>query len=423
MAMFRVSIIVALLTAASAAAAQSQEPDQTSTTSRTALLAAEREKKATEVVPPQQSRVERALYRYDTSSTTLPIVFAPWHGVHLASGTFPAGAGTGIGLGFTHDLGPMRPGADPNRANRLELDTLAAYGIRGYSRIAAGLNLYRLGGAPFDVRIRGQHYEYPQEDFFGFGQDSSEDNRTSYLLRSTDVGAEVKWKAPKFVELGGGVTHLSATIGTGRDNRFPSADQLFTAVTVPGFVRQPDFVRGDATVALDWRDNPLHPHAGGRYGVQLSDYHDQDFAAFGFRRLVFDVQQYVPIPNRYRTIALHAAANFTDARDGQQVPFYHQPTLGGAQRLRGFRENRFQDQNSVLMTAEYRWEAWWALDGALFVDAGQVAANRRDFKLSDFDVSYGVGLRIHSNNAFVARLDLAFSREGFIPFLRFEHAF
>ena len=75
------------------------------------------------------------------------------------------------------------------------------------------------------------------------------------------------------------------------------------------------------------------------------------------------------------------------------------------------------------MTAEYRWEAWWALDGAFFVDAGKVAAERRDFDLHDLDVSYGVGFRFHSNSAFVARLDLAFSREGFIPLLRFEHAF
>jgi outer membrane protein assembly factor BamA len=97
--------------------------------------------------------------------------------------------------------------------------------------------------------------------------------------------------------------------------------------------------------------------------------------------------------------------------------------LGGAQALRGFREFRFQDRNSILLTAEYRWEAWWALDGALFVDAGQVANRRQDFTLRDFDASYGFGLRFHSNRAFVARLDLAFSREGFIPLLRFEHAF
>jgi outer membrane protein assembly factor BamA len=105
------------------------------------------------------------------------------------------------------------------------------------------------------------------------------------------------------------------------------------------------------------------------------------------------------------------------------VPFFYQPTLGGSQTLRGFREFRFRDRNSLALTAEYRWEASWLLDGAFFVDAGKVAFDRQDLNLRDLDVSYGVGFRIHSNSAFAARLDLAFSREGFIPLLRFEHVF
>ena len=225
------------------------------------------------------------------------------------------------------------------------------------------------------------------------------------------------------VDLTGGVSYLTPSIGSGTDSRFPTTEQLFNPATIPGYQDQPDFIRSDASVAFDWLDNRLHPHAGGRYGVRFSDYRDRNLDTFDFRKVSVDVQQYVPIPNRYRTIALHAAAVFTDPGAGQQVPFYFEPTLGGAQALRGFREFRFQDRHSLLASAEYRWEAWWALDGALFVDAGQVASRREDFKLGDFDVSYGIGFRFHSNSAFVARLDLAFSREGFIPLLRFEHAF
>jgi hypothetical protein len=75
------------------------------------------------------------------------------------------------------------------------------------------------------------------------------------------------------------------------------------------------------------------------------------------------------------------------------------------------------------MTAEYRWEASWMLDAAVFVDAGTVAPDRSGLNLRNLDTSYGVGFRVHSNSAFVARLDLAVSREGFIPLLRFEHVF
>jgi Omp85 superfamily domain len=414
---------VLLLLVAAAAPVSAQDADQTSSGSRAALLAAEREKKATETSLPRRSKVERFLYRYDNGFGT-PFIFQRWHGLHLANGNFPAGAGVKFAVGFTDDLGPTRPAADPNRANRVEIDTVAAYSTAGYLRGGASLNVYRLGGAPLGVRVHAQHFEFPQEDFFGFSQDSLEENRTNYLLRSTEAGAELQWTPVRLIDVGGGVSYLRPRIGAGTDDRFPSTEELFDPTTIPGYQRQPDyFVRSDASVALDWRDNPLHPHSGGRYGVQFSDYRDHDLDAFGFRRVSIDLQQYVPIPDRYRTIALHAAAVFTDADAGAQVPFYFQPTLGGARALRGFREFRFRDRNGLLLTAEYRWEAWWALDGALFVDAGTVAAERNDLKLGDMDVSYGVGFRFHSNSAFVARLDLAFSREGFIPLLRFEHAF
>ena len=44
------------------------------------------------------------------------------------------------------------------------------------------------------MRVGGQHYEFPEEDFFGFGQDSQEENRTDYLLRSTEGGVGLHWK-------------------------------------------------------------------------------------------------------------------------------------------------------------------------------------------------------------------------------------
>jgi outer membrane protein assembly factor BamA len=105
------------------------------------------------------------------------------------------------------------------------------------------------------------------------------------------------------------------------------------------------------------------------------------------------------------------------------VPFIHQPTLGGTHLLRGFAESRFRDRNAVWASAEYQWEAWWALDGAIFVDAGQVAAHRARLSLDRFEVSYGIGFRLHSDDNFMARLDIARSREGIHPILGFRYGF
>ena len=400
----------------SLAAAQEQEANATQ---RADVLAAERDKKATEVAAPERSNVEQALYWYDNQYLFTRIMTG-WKGFRLASGQFPAGAGTGVGVGFKKGL---RSPSIALQQPRAEIEAIAAYTARGYTRGGAAFTVRPIAGAALDLRVSGQYYKFPQEDYFGPGQESRSEDRTNYLLESQEGSADILWKPARFVDLGFGVSYLSPRIGSGTDSRYLSTDQIFDAKTAPGLDEQPDFLRGRLSAAFDWRDNPLHPHSGGRYGVELSRYRDETLNAYDFRRIDIDLQQYVPLPNRYRTIALRAAAVITDPQSGNDVPFYFQPTLGGSRMLRGFREFRFRDRNSLMLTAEYRWEASWLLDGALFVDAGKVTGDRSDLNFRDLDVSYGFGFRVHSNSAFVTRLDLAFSREGFIPLLRFEHVF
>ena len=46
-----------------------------------------------------------------------------------------------------------------------------------------------------------------------------------------------------------------------------------------------------------------------------------------------------------------------------------------------------------------------------------------DFAMRSFVTNYGIGLRLHSNSKFLARLDLAYGREGFRPLLGFKYGF
>jgi hypothetical protein len=386
---------------------------------RASILAAARDQKALELEPVKRSKVEKGLFWYD-NQYLLPKIFGKWKGIHIGGGGFPAGAGMKYGVAYDHAIGSEE---NPERANRFDVSGGFARSTRGYQRARGSLTMRHIGGSAIDAKVWGQKFEFPQEDLFGIGQDSRTEDRSNYLHESTETGGELRWSPKKFMTLSSGLAYLQPKIGRGTDSRFPSTDQLFDEATLPGLAVQPDFLRTDVGVAFELRDNPLHPHAGGRYDVTFSNYADRDLGAYGFRSVTMDAQHYVPLPNRYRVIALHAAVVMTDAGAGQQVPFYYQPTLGGSQQLRGFREFRFRDRNSLVMSAEYRWEASWLLDAAVFVDAGKVTAHRSDLNLRDLDASYGVGLRVHSNSAFVARLDLAFSREGFIPLLRFEHVF
>jgi hypothetical protein len=124
------------------------------------------------------------------------------------------------------------------------------------------------------------------------------------MISDTDAGAQLQRTPTKVIDIAGGVSYLQPRLGGGTDSRFPSTGSFFPPAAIPGFEKQPAFLRSDASFALDWRDNPLHPHAGGRYGVQFSDYRDRDFDTFGFEQVSIDLQQYCPSttviePSRY----------------------------------------------------------------------------------------------------------------------------
>ena len=189
-------LLLLLAVAPVLASAQDQNPDQTSTGSRAARLAAERERKSTETSPPQRSKIERALHFYDNWSGP-PFIFQRWHGFHLAGGSFPAGAGTNVGMvsSATSAQSARRP--IPIAPIAWRSTTVGAYSTRGYSRgAAAALNIYNLGGAALDVRIGGQHYEFPAGGFLRVrsGQPGGEPDRLS-LEKHGSEAPRLQWKA------------------------------------------------------------------------------------------------------------------------------------------------------------------------------------------------------------------------------------
>ena len=105
------------------------------------------------------------------------------------------------------------------------------------------------------------------------------------------------------------------------------------------------------------------------------------------------LRQFIPIFDKKRVFALQLAMVGTDADDGNRVPFYMQPTLGGGQTLRTSSDYRFRDTHALWMNAEYRWEAFSALDMALFTDWGKVAPKFSDLDFSDLEHAYGIGFR------------------------------
>jgi hypothetical protein len=371
--------------------------------------------------PQEGSAAEGPLEKIEEASRFLENITRSWKGFRFAPGDFPAGAGFVYGVGYT-SLGQNALAGNGESPNRAHVDLLASYSTRRYYQVGLDLILHDLGGVPLNLALQVQADELPQEDFLGFGPASREEDRTNYLMRSLEVGAELQFEPFKRWNVAGGVTHLSPRIGSGRDDRFPSTEEIFDETTLPGFQTQPDFWRYHGSLHYDYRDQSSNPRVGGFYGGRLSSFRDRELDTFHFRHFEGDLQQYLPLPKR-SVIALRANLVMTDFSTGNAVPFYYMPTLGGGEKMRGFREFRFRDLNSLLLSAEYRWQTWPSLNLTLFVDAGKVTFDHADLHFKDLEASYGIGFRFHSSEALLLRVDLAFSREGFIPLFRYRHVF
>ena len=157
------------------------------------------------------------------------------------------------------------------------------------------------------------------------------------------------------------------------DSSLPSTDEIFEPSEVPGLDTQPAFGVIEPFVEFATLDRAIEDRAGGRYRVTFSRYADRDLDQFSFDRWDVDLRQFIPFVHGTHTLAFRAWASASDAVDGDSVPFYLQPTLGGSRSLRGYRTFRFRDRSALLFQGGYRWRINEFVTGALFYDTGAVA--------------------------------------------------
>ncbi len=166
------------------------------------------------------------------------------------------------------------------------------------------------------------------------------------------------------------------------------------------------------------------PEQEDRYKLLFQRFEDLDTGRYSFGRVEVDAQQYISLLKQRRILAFHALVSASDADEGAEVPFYFQRTLGGPDDLRGFRRNRFRDRHALFLQAEYRWEIFTAVDGAIFYDAGKVASRIEDLNLRHLEHDYGFGFRFGTRNSVFLRVDTAFGSSAGTHFiLRFGNVF
>jgi outer membrane translocation and assembly module TamA len=190
-------------------------------------------------------------------------------------------------------------------------------------------------------------------------------------------------------------------------------EDIYTPSTLAGLGATTTYIHTQGTVGFDWRPAPAYARRGGFYGVTAHDYTDRN-DRFGFREVDYEAVQHFPILREAWVISLRGLAETTYTKDGQDVPYYMLPHLGGGSNLRGFDSWRFRDRNKLLLQAEWRIMVNRFMDTALFYDAGKVTARAADLTpfFDDLKHDYGFGARFHTPFQTAFRIDVARSTEG-----------
>jgi hypothetical protein len=333
-------------------------------------------------------------------------ILNPPEGIYPRIGQITSGSGFSLGPGYRH-AGLF--------GGRGAFSTFAAASFTRYWMLDARLQFPQLASGHAGAEVHAQRFEFPKEQFFGLGPDSERTNLVTYGFAGTDVGGTAAYRPIQDLAFTGGLSYLTPAVSPGSEAG--EILSVFNAAQVPGLVAQPDFFKYETGIELNRRQPRGNPRTGERFD-------DIDTNRFSFNRVDVDLQQYVPLLRDRRVLALHGAVSMSDADSGAEVPFYLQRTLGGPDDLRGFHRFRFRDRHMLLMQAEYRWEIFTAVDGAIFYDAGKVASRTEDLNFRDLETDYGIGFRFGTMNGIFLRIEGAFgSSEGKHFILRFGHVF
>jgi len=395
--------------------AQDQAPQGQEPTTRAEAIAAARAEKVAELWPERQNAmvdvvdgmVERGLKEGLDSGKGA-------NGPQIVLGGMRDAQGLSVGMGYRR--------SDLFR-ERLGYRGTARGTIRGAYMLDFELDFSGLRTERTSVNWYTKFEHSPEIDYFGAGNATSKDTRSSFRYDdfSSDFNAAFKPVRNLSVGVTGGYFHAH-TAQSGEDD-VPAIDEAFGPLALFGFEQDTHYTRIGLFGYFDSRDSQTGARSGGLYGARYREYWDVQRGEFAFRQTEFEAQHYFPYFNKGRVVAVRGSLVLSYPKEGNAVPFYLQPTLGGSDELRGFVPYRFRDYHSANVSVEHRWYAFSFLDMALFADAGKVVRLKHDLTPTDLHYSGGMGFRFRFRSAIISRIDFAASSEGLRMIWTFSEAF
>ncbi len=302
-----------------------------------------------------------------------------------------------------------------------------------------GTNPADAGPRPFPtLTVHGQVTSLAAVRYFGAGNDTTLDGRSAFAMRQTNLGARLFWPIGRR----GALSRLNAVaigeiagrwvrLGSPTHGTDPFLGDLYSEATAPGLDAHP--------ATMQFSEGIRVAPAVGRLQLTYTGRLDQ-FAAlsddtYSFRRWSIDLRHTFglwsttraagsgeantpnecttgadrtsttygcPDPevittNRNGSIGFRAFVSRAGVSGDSQVPFYFQPTLGGAdidgeRRLASYESYRFRAPNLILVQATIEHVIWGPIGAFGSIEQGRVARLGESLTDGGFRRTAGAGL-------------------------------
>ena len=272
--------------------------------------------------------------------------------------------------------------------------------------------------------------------FFGEGPGTSVAGRSFYGMTETVLGGSTVRPIYARLNMGlyGEINGRAVDIRPSPNQESPSIEQVYTPASAPGLATQPFFMQLGAGVRM--RPSVLNDHLQFNYDLAYRPFIALSDGGFSFQRLTIDLyQQYsfrgkhilrLPSesngPNDCRvdptdpesrcpkstsnamdgTIGIRAFTSLSMVPGGNAVPFYFQPTLGGADingnpSLPSYQDYRFRAPNILRLSENFEHSLGkWPVGVTLLADQAKLGLTRGDLGSSHWAHSYATGLTLRA---------------------------
>ena len=376
---------------------------------------------------------------------------------HVAIGSLPPLNGMGFGLAFSEHY-------TPNEQWRINWSADSVFATSGSWRAGAYMKLIHIpdepiqvvrpGAAPATSRPTVTITDYPV--FNIYAQTISLDTLTTnagqdfYSEHQTIVGANTIYPLSRFPALRPFRLSLVGAVN-GRFLNIESDTIPPPGVATPKqgpFTQTPSFAQFEEGVRF--KPSAFDGHLRLNYLLDFQQFAGSSDALGSFHRWSLDLKHEVPL---YRTVSSTGPKDFNSPNDcsesvgtrgcpqvsysrnregtigfriltmrstafeGDSVPFYFQPTLGGSdlngQRLlAAYDDYRFRGPNLIALQESVEHSLWGPIGAYLLFEQGKVTQGTDGFDTGDFSNSFAVGLTVRAGGFPLINLSFAWGGGG-----------